>query len=145
MTWISVDTPSDLEELAEANCWEDSESLEFHASPVSAPYFPIDVSRSGYQNMNIHLLVDACSSHGQILEMVFIDADWSSLSYLTKPFIGGRIDQLKRVYIEDYNGDTKMRCSRLIYRFMKLQPVHRSGKYYTNAQQGGQPDAFGAG
>jgi hypothetical protein len=83
--------------------------------------------------MNIHMLVDACSPHGAILELVFIDADWSSLSYLTQPFVGGRIDTLKRVYIEDYEGDTKMRCSRLIYRFMQEQPIHRSGSYYTTA------------
>ena len=135
MTWKSVDTPSDLEQLAAANCWEDSETLEFYATPANADYFPNDVSRSGYQNMNIHMLVSACSSNALILELVFIDADWSSLSFLTQPFVGGRIDSLKRVYIEDYKGDTKMRCSRLIYRFMQEEPIHRSGRYYTAAQQ----------
>ena len=101
MAWTSVDTQSDLDQLEAANYWEDSDTLEFHATPANAPYYPDDVSRSGYRNMNIHLLVDACSSEGQILELVFIDADSSSLSYLRKPFIGGRIDSLKRVYIEE--------------------------------------------
>lgn len=132
MTWISVNTQSDLNELAAANCWEDSKTLEFHATPVNDPYFPDDVSRSGYQNMNIHLLVDACSSSGPILEMVFIDADWSTLSYLTEPFVSGRIDLLKRVYIEDYSGDSKMRCSRLIYRFLNEESIYHSGKYYAS-------------
>ncbi len=146
MTWISVDTIEDLEKLAEENCWEDSETLEFYASPFVEKYFPDDVSRSGYRNMNIHVLIDACSSMGPILEIVFIDADWTSLSYLTQLFIGGHIDTLKRVYIEDYKGDTEMRCSRLIYRYLQERPTHRSGHYYANAQHGASPAALtGAG
>jgi hypothetical protein len=135
MSWTSVDTCEDLDRLANENCWEDSETLEFYASPYVAEYFPDDISRSGYRNMNIHVLIDACSSSGSILEMVFIDADWTSLSYLTEPFVSGRVDSLKRVYIEDHKGDTRMRCSRLIYRFLSAEPIHRSGRYYAAAQQ----------
>lgn len=141
MTWISVDTSADLDQLAAANCWEDSEVLEFYATPANAAYFPSDISRSGYRNMNIHILVDACSTNGPIMELVFIDADYSSLSYLTQPFIAGRIDSLKRVTIEDNKGHTKMRCSRLIYRFMEEEPIHRSGRYYTTAQQADEAEA----
>ena len=100
--------------------------------------FPTDVSRSGYSNMNIRVLIRADSSLGGILEMVFIDVDLSSLKYLTHPFVAGRIDALKRIYIEDYTRETKMRCSRLIYRFMNEDPLHRSGYYYSTLQHESQ-------
>lgn len=134
MTWKAVDTSADLNELAEENCWDDSETLEFYANPSVEPYFPSDVSRSGYVNMNIHLLIQADSCKGEILEIVFIDADLSSLSYLTQPEFDGRVDNLKRIYIEDDLGNTSMRCSRLIYRYMPEEPIHYSGHYYATAQ-----------
>ncbi|MDO9569403.1 MAG: hypothetical protein Q7J58_08490 [Hydrogenophaga sp.] len=136
MTWTAVDSNADLRELADSNCWEDSETLEFYATTACERYFPTDVSRSGYINMNIHVLLSACSPRGEILEIVFIDADWSSLNYLTHVFIGGRIDPLKRVNIEDANGSLEMRCSRIIYRYLQQDPVHRSGHYFVAHHQG---------
>jgi len=135
MTWKAVDTNADLNELSEGNCWDDSETLEFYANPFVEPYFPSDVSRSGYENMNIHLLIHADSYKGEILEIVFIDADYASLSYLIQPCFNGRVDALKRIYIEDTIGNTMMRCSRLIYRYMPEEPIHHSRRYYATAQQ----------
>ena len=137
MSWNFVDSTEEFEELAGANCWEDSQVLELYATPRNEDYFPSDVSRSGHRNMNIHMLVDACSGRAPILELVFIDADTSSLHYLMQPFVQGRIDNLKRVYIENHKGELKMRCSRLIYRFVEEEELHFSGSYYATAQQSG--------
>ena len=133
MNWIFINSKEDLTTLEESNCWEDSSVLEFYATPKNESYFPSDISRSGYRLMNIHMLIGACSPQGQILELAFIDCDQSDLHFLTQPFIRGRIDSLKRIEIENHKGATKLRCSRLIYRYCEPQDLHYSGQYYQNA------------
>ncbi|THU00207.1 hypothetical protein E9531_10560 [Lampropedia puyangensis] len=132
MTWIKIDTASDLELLNQSNCWDDSTTLKFYASNKDYDYFPPDrAAVGGFFSFNIHLLLEACSADKPILELVFIGADWTNLQYLSSPhFFNSRIDKLKRVYIESSNGDTEMRCSRLIYRYMEENEIHFSSRHF---------------
>ncbi len=129
MDWIIVNTNDDLKKLDESVCWEDSKSVEYHATIRNSDYFPNDISRSGYQNKNIFLLIDTCSAPEPFLEMVFIDCDHYSQGFLDHPFMLGRVDILKRVEIENEEGSMMMHCSRLIYRFLSDEDL-RKGLYY---------------
>jgi hypothetical protein len=132
MNWISIDSQQGLDSFSESVCWEDSDTLEFYATLANESFFPTDISRSGGFNMNVHILIDACSSEARYLEMVFVDCDHASPHYLTNTFIAGRIDSLKRIEVFDWKNDLVMRCSRLIYRFLDEAPALRSGRYFRN-------------
>jgi hypothetical protein len=130
MDWRSIDSQDDLDELAKSTCWEDSETLEFYATQAGEDYFPTDVSRSGYTKMNLHFLLDACSAKQPYLEMVFIDCDRTDIHFLTHFVVCGRTDGLKRVELQDGKGQTQLRCSRLIYRFLEDSDIIRSRHYF---------------
>jgi hypothetical protein len=118
MAWKSIDSQTDLDQLDGLICWEDSKTAEYYATPASEPYFPADISRSGFENKNIHILCEVCSKTAPLLELVFIDCDWLATNFLENISLHGRVDTLKRVEIWDLNKATLMRCSRLLYRFI---------------------------
>lgn len=127
MNWKHVDTQSDLDHLDSSNCWEDSEVTEYIAVLTNENYFPDDVSRSGWHNKNLHILVDADSANGSHIEIVLIDCDHFSHGYLENIHFQGKVDGLKRVEIFDYKRDLRMRCSRVIYRWVELTlPLNKS-------------------
>jgi len=63
MDWTAVDSQADLDQLDRSICWEDSEAVRFHGSPLNRADYPADVSRSGFVNKNVHVVIDTCSSH----------------------------------------------------------------------------------
>jgi len=127
--WISIDNNEDLKNLDSSNCWEDTELVEFYGTTLDEKYFPSDVSRSGYTNKNLHLLLNADSSNGSYLEIVLIDCDFYNSSYLENVHFSGRVDGLKRVEIFDYQDNLRMRCSRAIYRWLESDdPI--DGNYF---------------
>jgi hypothetical protein len=131
MEWEFIESQKDLDTFSQSVCWEDSETLEFYGTHINESYFPSDISRSGYHNLNIHILCDVCTQKAPYLEMVFIDCDHASISFLTNIFISGRVDNLKRIEMLTGNGDLIWRCSRLIFRFLDDDnPIYRSGRYF---------------
>jgi hypothetical protein len=118
MDWTSIDNQSDLDTFDASNCWEDSEVLEYYALVPNEAYFPEDVSRSGWTNKNIHILVQSDSSEGTHIEIVLIDCDHFDSAFIDSIHFSGRIDGLKRVEVYSGSGDLRMRCSRVIYRWL---------------------------
>lgn len=129
MVWKSVDSQVDLDRLNKLVCWDDSRTVEYYGTISHEKYFPPDISRSGFQNKNIHILCDVCSSISPYLELVLIDCDCLDPSFLENMFFRGRVDTLKRVEAWDSNKSTLMRCSRLLYRFVEGHVV-RPGSYF---------------
>jgi hypothetical protein len=118
-TWTFVDTQDDLDLLENIFDWDEAELLEFHGCLTNETYFPQDISRSGSNNMNVHMLMQL-SRHGEsdpdFIELILIDCDLLSLTYMHCPQFKGRVDSLRRVSIEADGSGTDMRCARLIYR-----------------------------
>jgi hypothetical protein len=129
MSWRSIESQADLDALNQRICWEDSETVEYYATPRNEPYFPSDISRSGYPCKNVHVLCRICSREAAFLEMVWIHCDWVATNFLDRPHLFGRLDSLKRVEIMDVKRETRMRCSRLIYRFLSEAEV-AEGSFY---------------
>jgi len=121
MNWTAIDQQSDLDELDASNYWEDSEVVEYYALVPDEKYFPDDVSRSGWTNKNIHILINADSSRGSHLEIVLIDCDHFDSHYLENIHFHGRVDVLKRVEVTNHDGAIRMRCSRKIYKWLNLE------------------------
>ena len=116
MSWKAIDCQADLNELDRAVCWEDSRVLEYWASPASRPYYPTDVSRSGYERKDVHVLLAACSSISPFLELVFIHCDWVGANALEHLCLQGHVDALRWVELRTHDGAILIRCARLTYR-----------------------------
>jgi hypothetical protein len=137
MTWKSIDCQADLDELDRVVCWEDSRVLEYLASSAPRPYCPTDVSRSGYEHKDIHVLLDACSSTLPFLELVFIHCDWIGANAFERLCLQGRVDTLRRVELSTEDGDVLVRCGRLLYRW--LAEASTTGDFYHGSLRG-DPD-----
>lgn len=125
MKWKEINTQQDLDELNASVCWDDSETIEYYATLVNADFFPSEVSRSGYDKKNVHILCRVDSKCGPYLEMVWIHADSFNSYFLDSPHLRGKVDSLKRIEIECPHDGTEMRCGRLIYRFLNEAEVER--------------------
>ncbi len=123
MKWRTIDSQQDIESLEKSVCWEDSEVIAYFASDEDQPYFPSDVSRSGYMRKNLHLICASDSSAGPFLEMVFIHTDSVVGDFLERPVLGGRVDSLRRVELRDFGDRVMLRCGRLLYRFLATRPT----------------------
>lgn len=118
-TWTAVDSQGDLDRLESSVCWEDSETIEFYGHSRNEHYFPSDVSRSGRHHPNVHLFCRVDSPLGSFVHIVMIDCDWYYPNWISHPYFRGRADTLRRIEIYDGHQSTQMRCSRLIYRFLR--------------------------
>lgn len=124
MTWHSVDSQSDLDTLSRSVCWEDSPSIAYFATETRRAFYPTDICYDGhFPRKNLHLICAAGSPHGEFLELVFVAAERFDSGFLDQPYIQGRVDSLRRVVITDGNGDSVMRCARLLYRFSAERPA----------------------
>jgi hypothetical protein len=132
MPWKTVDTQRDLDGIDRSVCWEDARTLEYFAKLSNEPYFPTDVSRSGYELMNVNVLCSVPGSPSPFIELVFIDSDRIALDALVNLSMHGRVDGLKRVELLGPGDSLKLRCSRLIYRFLAREEVP-SGSYFRTA------------
>jgi hypothetical protein len=122
MNWQSIDSQTDLDSFAKSVCWEDSSTFAYFATEENRDGYPSDVSRSGFTRKNLHIFCSADSSKGKFLEMAFIHADSFTSDFLDQPFVGGRVDSLRRVELTDAKGRTLLRCGRMIFRFRAEQP-----------------------
>ncbi len=118
MRWRAIDSSSDLAELDASATWEDARVVAFYAIEQSEPYYPSDISRSGYVKKNLHLLCSVPSPHGEYLEVAFIHCDWFAFRFFEQPHFAGRVDTLKRVELRSEHGDVDLQAARIIYRFV---------------------------
>jgi hypothetical protein len=122
MPWHSIDSQSDLDALGKSVGWEDSSSLGYFASEANRAFYPTDVCRDGHHRKNLHLVCSAGSLRGAFLELAFIQAERFTSDFLDSPYIQGRVDSLRRVVLSDAQGESVLRCARLIYRFSAERP-----------------------
>jgi len=120
MEWHRIDTQDDLNRLDAQVCWDDSETIEYYANPKNERYFPDDVARSGYSDKHLHVLCRVCSAPANFLEIVFVACDYYSPSFLDSIALSGKVDKLKRIEITDRRGSLRLRCGRMIYRFVGI-------------------------
>lgn len=132
MEWILINNQSDLDLLKNSYYWGDTETIEFFASKFNCSYFPDDISRSGYEKKNLHLLLEVSDTKRSHLEIVFIDCDNYNSDYIENISFSGKVDTLKRVEIIDYQDELVMRCSRLIYRELAI-PDTIDKSYFINS------------
>lgn len=141
MGWQSVDTQSQLDALHTLVCWEDACVLEYHAGYGQRDHYPSDVSRSGYDRPDIHVLVrrmDGASTrrttgedpYGRtpFLELAFLHCDRLGADAFERLHLRGMVDSLKRVELLSSDGSTLLRASRLIYQWLTNAPS--DGSYY---------------
>jgi hypothetical protein len=120
-SWKSVDSQQDLEELDHYLWDHDKETVEFYGKLGQEKYFPADVSRRGYNDKNLHVLVKVGVPAPQpYLELVFIAYEYIGRDFIDKVHARGKIDSLKRITIEDDG----VKCGRLIYRWVN-EPTSR--------------------
>jgi len=119
--WRLIDTQPDLDALDASVNWDDAEPVAFVGDSLTAnPMFPADVARSGYANPNIRLLLYVADRRGSHLELVFVDCDEIGARVFRGLTLRGRVDSLKRVEVDDLDGQRRLRCSRLMYRFLDV-------------------------
>ena len=118
--WSLIESQDDLNKLNSAFRWgEETQTVEFYGCFKNEPYFPPEISRSGRLNVNLHLLVELHEAEKEdpdYVEFVLIDCEFHS-DFINKPCFTGRVDSLKRVYLENGNY-TEARCARLLYRYI---------------------------
>jgi hypothetical protein len=126
--WSLVESQGDLDALDASVTWDDAELVAFVGdTSTEHEWFPRDVARSGYLNFNIRVLLYVASKRGSHLELVLVDCDEFGRGILPAFGLRGRVDTLKRVEVHDSSGVRRMRCSRLMYRFVEMdQAVARS-------------------
>jgi hypothetical protein len=141
-SWIPIENQAQLEALHDRGFWEDAETVAFVADTVSdSAVFPADVSRSGYLNWNIRVLLWVGHTEGSHLEILLVDCDTFSSSLIHSFSLRGRIDSLKRLEVYDYTGQRRLRCSRVMYRLLTIdQAVARS--HYGSPSAGHQQRSF---
>jgi hypothetical protein len=93
------------------------------------PFFPRDISRSGYFHWNLRVLVEFPDQRGSHLELIFVDCDQFSGWHFRDFFLRGRVDSLKRVELQDLDRENVLRCSRLLYRFLDIDQVKAREHY----------------
>ena len=125
MTWNFVNTTKDIEALDYSNCWQDSRVVEICSSRGIKSYFPNDISLNGIDHLNIHVLVDADSSEGSHLELVFVSCSQFS-PLLSISHLSGFVDTLKRVEIRNSKGEAEINCARLLFRYVEVEEPFES-------------------
>ena len=108
-----------------AVCWEDSKVVEYHAGRFGGPHYPSDICRSGASNLDIHVLIEA-DAQFSFLEIAFVHCDYLEANIWQNFYILGRVDSLKRVELNSPNGELRLRCSRLLYRWLEDVDISKS-------------------
>lgn len=118
--WICIENQNDLDSLNSNYEWhEEVEFVEFVGLLKNESYFPIEISRSGRNHPNIHIILEISASENHqctLLEFVLIACESFDNSFLEQPHFSGKVDSLKRVIVEDQHHQTRMSCARLMYR-----------------------------
>jgi hypothetical protein len=121
MTWKTIDSTDALHALDYRVCWEDGGILEAYRIYSNQSYFPKDVNRSGYNNPNLHLLIDTGLGESELLELVLIETDLKSISSLS-----GHVSPLNIVHL------THGHASRIIYRRVDNEKQYKAGYFVEN-------------
>jgi hypothetical protein len=117
----SIDDQGGLDALDGSVNWDDAEPVAFVGDTLTSnSMFPSDVARSGYLNANIRLLLFVADRRGSHLELVFVDCDEIGAHVFRGLTLRGRVDSLKRVEVDGVDGVRRLRCSRLMYRFLDV-------------------------
>ena len=126
MSWRTIDTQSELDALDARVCWEDASILEYHAGRGPRAHYPREVSRSGYEHLDIHVLVR--TDAGRFLELGLIHCERLGPSGFERLHLGGTVDSLKRVAILSMDGSVLLFAGRVLYRWLDSAPV--DGSFY---------------
>jgi len=119
--WQLIEDQPGLDALNASVNWDDAEPVAFVGDTLTSnPMFPSDVARSGYLNSNVRLLLYVADRRGSHLELVFVDCDEIGNRLFRGLTLRGRVDSLKRVEVDDSGGERRLRCSRLMYRFLDV-------------------------
>jgi len=119
--WRLIDDQPGLDALDASVNWDDAEPVAFVGETLTShPIFPSDVARSGYHRPNIRLLLYVADPRGSHLELVFVDCDETGAHVFRGLTLRGRVDSLKRIEVDDLSGQRRLRCSRLMYRFLDV-------------------------
>src|SRR4030095_8301165 len=92
-------------------------------------WFPKDVSRSGHENWNVRVLFYVADKRGSHLELLLVDCDEVGRHLFRGFALRGRVDTLKRVEVSNPDGEVRMRCSRLMYRFVEVDQSEARSQY----------------
>ena len=139
--WQLIEEQADLDSLDGSVNWDDADPVAFVGDTASSnPIFPADVARSGYLNANIRLLLFVADARGSHLELVFVDCDEIGSHVFRGLTLHGRVDSLKRVEVERSDGERRLRCSRLMYRFIDVDQTEARQFYgFGRAVRTGEP------
>ncbi|MCK6448361.1 MAG: hypothetical protein L6Q99_18385 [Planctomycetes bacterium] len=128
--WRVVAGQAELTALDASINWEDAEAVAFVGSRDSGSgRLPAEVARSGYVNWNVRVLFFVADRRGSHIELLFVDCDEVGPSLFAGFTLDGRVDRLERIEVTDSNGQRRLRCSRLAYRFLELDPLQAHGFY----------------
>jgi hypothetical protein len=138
VAWRRIDAQVDLDELDASVGWDHADvvAMVVDSRPDQAS-FPDDVSRSGFLKWNVRVLLSVDDRRGSHLELGLLDCDRIPGDFNANGFsLSGRVDSLKRVTVYSSSEQLRLRCSRLLYRFVEVdQQVARSwyGTFDTQA------------
>jgi hypothetical protein len=130
MNWQPIDTQQQLDALNKAVCWEDSTVVECHGGRGLRRHYPPDVSRSGYERLDLHVLLRTPGGQQPFLELALVHCDRLAADIFDRLHMTGTIDSLKRVEIVSGNRAMLLRAARVIYRWLARAPT--DGTYYWN-------------
>ena len=133
MLWTSIDNSDELSQFERSVFWEDATTQEVFIIGRNEPYFPEDISRSGYEHKNVHLLIDAEIENRGHIHIVLIDCESYTSGFIDNLSFNGFVDGLKRVEVGEHDHYIRMRCSRLIYRAVDIS-AHLDRRPYLAAE-----------
>jgi hypothetical protein len=131
-----IENQTDLDALGASINWDDAEAVAFVGDTDSThAWLPADVARSGYQKWNVRVLFYVADKRGSHLELVLVDCDEVGRGLFRKFHVRGRVDTLKRVEVYDSQGQLRLRCSRLMYRFLEVDQSAARSRYGLGEQE----------
>jgi hypothetical protein len=133
MGWSTIDTQTQLDALEKSVCWEDVRLLEYHAGRGVRAHYPSDVSRSGYERLDVHVLLE--TDDGKFLELAFLHCERLGPDAFERLHLRGTVDSLKRVELRSSRESVLLFAGRVLYRRLEKAPV--DGTHYWPAESGG--------
>jgi hypothetical protein len=126
MTWKHIDTQEQLNKLTGAFCWADASVLEYHATWFIPPGLPTERRQSGYDHLNVYVLLDGGTSDTRFVELALLRCDKVDANAFLMLHLSGRVDERGGVTIDALDGATLLHCARLAHRRVILQgrPQH---------------------
>lgn len=126
MTWKSIDTQQELDELNAAFCWRDAKVLQYHATSFVPPDLSASASGAKGEHLNVYVLLDGGTSGTRFIELALLHCDKTGVDAFATLHLSGQMDPLRDVTINAADGSVLLHCARLAHRRVNLQgqPVH---------------------